>query len=142
VGVIEGIGVARRNAPTEGALPKHDPRFWEVPLDPQVLESLSEEPPSVPDQESERKARQRADAVEQLRILIATRLTERQRQVVCMYFFQGLTQQEIASSLEIAQQVVSKHLFGVIRKGRRIGGAMAKLRSAALDLGIDPSKWV
>ncbi len=58
------------------------------------------------------------------------RLTAKQRDVVRLYFFDGLTQQEIAAHLGVSQQVVSKRLFGVRRNGRIIGGAIARLRKA------------
>jgi hypothetical protein len=38
--------------------------------------------------------------------------------------------------------VVSRHLFGALRSGRRIGGAITRLRKLAEELGIDPSDWV
>ena len=74
--------------------------------------------------------------------MIDARLTERQREIVDLYFFKGLTQQEIAKELKIPQQVVSKHLFGVIRCGKRVGGGMQKLRKACEKMGISPNDWV
>lgn len=55
-----------------------------------------------------------------------------------LYFNDGLTQQEIAARLGIPQQVVSKHLFGVIRNGQKIGGAVAKIRKECRRLGLGP----
>ena len=49
---------------------------------------------------------------------------------------------EIAAALGISQQVVSRHLFGVVRHGRRVGGATKKLRKALERAGVDPRKWV
>ena len=94
------------------------------------------------EQAAQAKGQLRQDAIEQIRVLIQTRLTPKQRQTVEMYFYQHMTQQEIAHVLGISQQVVSRHLFGVLRDGRRIGGALAKLRKAAEKLGIDPEEWV
>jgi predicted transcriptional regulator len=59
-----------------------------------------------------------------------------------MHFGQGMTHDEIARTLGISQQVVSKHIFGVLREGRRVGGAIAKLRRLCAELGLDPEKWV
>ena len=129
---------------------QYDPAFWEISVDPEILESTLVAPDfleqlfSTPedDQAEQERACVKQEAIEQIRVLVQTTLTLRQRQIVELYFFQDMTQQEIAQELGISQQVVSKHLFGVVRDGRRVGGAIAKLRKAAEKLGIDPQKWV
>jgi DNA-directed RNA polymerase specialized sigma24 family protein len=121
-------------------MPRRDHTFWEIPVDPDVLARFpARHPEAGPD---ERKERLRADAVVQLRTIIATKLTPRQQQIVHAYFFEGRSEADIASDLGITQQVVSKHLFGALRTGHRVGGAIAKLRKLADQLGIDPEKWV
>ena len=77
-----------------------------------------------------------------LRELVATRLTPRQREIVELAYVDQLTQGEIAERLGITQQVVSKHLFGVVRDGKRIGGAIRRLRQLCEEHGIDPDRWV
>jgi RNA polymerase sigma factor (sigma-70 family) len=77
-----------------------------------------------------------------LRELVATALTARQRQIIDLYFTDGLSQAQIATSLGISQQVVSKQLFGVMREGRRVGGAIRRLRQLCEEHGIDPQRWV
>lgn len=121
-------------------MPRQDHAYWEIPVDPSVLArfpATEPEPPRDPE-----KQRMLDEAVAQLRTIIESGLTVRQRQIVEMYFFEGRTEAEIAQQLGIAQQVVSRHLFGALRAGRRVGGAMAKLRKLAEALGIDPQKWV
>ena len=121
-------------------MPRDDHNYWEIPVDPEVLARLpatEPEPPRDPE-----KQRAIDDAVAQLRTVMESGLTPRQREIVQAYFFEGRTEAEIAQQLGIAQQVVSRHLFGVLRAGRRVGGAMAKLRKLAEALGIDPEKWV
>ncbi len=44
------------------------------------------------------------------------KLTDRQREVVIMYFWHNLTQQEIADELGITQKVVAVHLKRSLRK--------------------------
>ena len=77
-----------------------------------------------------------------LRQLVATGLTERQRQIVDLAYGEQLSQVEIAERLGISQQVVSKQLFGVMRDGKRIGGAIRRLRQLCEEHGIDPDRWV
>jgi len=59
---------------------------------------------------------------------IDTALTSRQREVTLLYFFCGKTQEDIAAILDLSQSTVSRHLFGTTRNGRRVGGAVQKLR--------------
>jgi RNA polymerase sigma factor (sigma-70 family) len=119
---------------------RRDHTYWEISVDPNVLArfpAAETEPPRDP-----QKQRMLDEAVAQLRTIIESGLTPRQREIVQAYFFDGRTEAEIAQQLGIAQQVVSRHLFGALRAGRRVGGAMAKLRKLAEALGIDPEKWV
>jgi len=54
-------------------------------------------------------------------------LTEKQREVVTAYFFEGRSQSEIARALGVRQQVVQKRIFGTRRRGQVIGGALKRL---------------
>src|SRR5688572_5956991 len=65
---------------------------------------------------------------------VATSLTDKQREVVEAYFFEGLSQGEIARRLGITQQVVQKRLFGAPRNGRVVGGAIPRLRAVLLPV--------
>ena len=65
---------------------------------------------------------------------IETRLTPLQREAVQLFFFEGLSQGQIARRLGVSQQVVHKRLYGDRREGRRVGGAMTRLRSALAPL--------
>ena len=129
---------------------KYDPYFWEINVDPEILESALVEPDFLEqllispedEQVSLEKEQLKDEAVDRIKELISIRLTTRQRQIIEMYFYENKTQQEIAETLGINQQVVSKHLFGVLRDGRQVGGAVRKLRKLCEQLGIDPQKWV
>lgn len=57
-------------------------------------------------------------------------LTERQRALVELHFFEGLSQGEIARRLGVTQQVVQKQLHGASRGGKVVGGALSRLRRA------------
>ena len=47
-------------------------------------------------------------------------LTERQREVITAYFFDGLTQQQIADKLGIAKQSINENLKAAIKKMKKI----------------------
>ena len=53
-----------------------------------------------------------------------------------LYFFEGQTQEQIALTLGISRRVVSQHLFGVKRKGKRVGGAINKIRKVCTKRGV------
>jgi DNA-directed RNA polymerase specialized sigma24 family protein len=67
---------------------------------------------------------------EAVRAAVDSALTDRQRCMVEGYFFEGLSQGDLARKLGVTQQVVQKTLFGVVRSGKRIGGALSRLRMA------------
>jgi len=114
-------------------------RNWrEIPFSPDVLDAWAR--PSDPDEpEDEARAHFRLELIAALRELVSSRLTDQQRRIVELYFYEGRTQAEIASELRISQQVVSKQLFGVVRNGKKVGGAIKRLRDACAELGIE---WV
>src|SRR5687767_7361022 len=112
----------------EGLEVAGDERHWrEIPFSPDVLDAwdITQEPDEPI---NERRARLRAELIAALRDLVSSRLTDRQRQIVQLYFFEGRTQQEIAEKLEISQQTVSRQLFGVVRNGKKVGGAIKRLQ--------------
>ena len=115
-------------------------RNWrEIPFAPDVLDTWDVGAGDPRDAEDPRRARLRLALIEALTELVATRLTPRQRRIVELYFYEGRTQQEIAAELGISQQVVSRQLFGVVRGGKKVGGALKRLRDACAELGIE---WV
>ncbi len=69
-----------------------------------------------------------------VREAVATVLSARQREVVEGYFFEGLSQPELAARLGIRQQVIHKCLHGTKRNGRMVGGALRKLHAALAPL--------
>ena len=69
-----------------------------------------------------------------VREAVAAALTVKQRAVVEACFFEGLSQGEAARRLGVTQQVVQKTLHGAPRDGRRVGGALRKLREALAPL--------
>jgi RNA polymerase sigma factor (sigma-70 family) len=71
---------------------------------------------------------------DEVRNAVATALTDKQREAVELFFFEGLSQSEIARRLGVSQQVVQKRLYGDRRDGVMVGGAIAKLRAALAHL--------
>ncbi len=67
-----------------------------------------------------------------LRDAVATQLSPRQREVIEGYFFEGISQPDLAKKLGVRQQVVHKCIYGTQRNGRMVGGALKKLRAALL----------
>jgi predicted transcriptional regulator len=114
---------------------QYNPDFWEIPTDITTLDRVPAAKGLWFEDEVDRERRhamreffeQVAPAVESL---IDEELTDRQREVVKLYYFYGKTQEDIAEILDLTQSTVSRHLFGTVRDGRKVGGAITKLRKA------------
>ena len=107
--------------------------FWEIPTSSRYLENIPSERNLGFETElvcERRYALQdfSRSGLPAINNLIDTRLTERQRAILRLYYFKGMTQVEIAEMLDLTQSTVSRHLFGTTRGGKKVGGAIAKLR--------------
>jgi hypothetical protein len=80
------------------------------------------------------------DLAVKVKLLIDTKLTDRQTEVVKKIFFEQKTQMEVADSLGLCQTTIHKILKGNIdyaNGAKRYGGALKKLRKlCAADEGI------
>ncbi|HYF45060.1 MAG TPA: sigma-70 family RNA polymerase sigma factor [Acidimicrobiales bacterium] len=130
-------------------MPGYDPRFWELSFDPGDFDALpgdlfapAEDVGDDDTADAAERQQARREALAGIADLVRTGLTAKQRHIVERYFYDGRTQQEIADELGVSQQVVSRQLFGVVRNGRRIGGAVARLRKACEANGWSPETWV
>jgi RNA polymerase sigma factor (sigma-70 family) len=129
------------SSPEPEPFSRFNPDFWEVTLDEASWASLPAEAGvhhATPAEAEERTARQeRAAALWPIvAALLEECLSERQRQVVELYFMRGLNQRAIATLLGITQQAVSEHLYGKMRGGVSVGGALRKLHKACAERGI------
>lgn len=107
--------------------------FWEISLDSAYLENLPAQRALWFESENDRERRYAfGDFFEEVkpivRGMIDSRLTKRQQEVVKLYYLYGKTQEDIAVILDLSQSTVSRHLFGTARRGRKVGGAIPKLR--------------
>ena len=107
--------------------------FWEIPTSSKYLENVPAERNLWFETEQDRERRYALQDFFQsvlpaINKLIEMHLTDRQRDILRLYYFQGMTQVEIAEKLELTQSTVSRHLFGTTRDGKTVGGAIAKLR--------------
>jgi len=107
--------------------------FWEIQTGSEYLESLPAERGLWHDTEEDRERRYAFQSFFQsvkpeVFSLIENRLTQRQREVVKLYYLYGKTQEDIATILDLSQSTVSRHLFGTSRGGKKVGGAIPKLR--------------
>jgi DNA-binding CsgD family transcriptional regulator len=68
--------------------------------------------------------------------IIETRLTERQREVMGLLYYDGLTQTEVALKLGLCQPTVHKTVAGNLdykNGGKRYGGAIKKIQRLCLE---------
>ena len=119
----------------------YNPDFWEVRLDPQDLDQYANEAGLWFETSEEAQARlRRASSVQHLihplMELIGQALTEKQRQVLFLYYLHQKTQEEVGQILGISRRVVSQHLFGICRKGKQVGGAVNKIRKLCRQRGL------
>jgi len=107
--------------------------FWEIPLAREHIEAIPADKALWFETKEDRERRQALTdffeaVLPSVEELIHQHLTDRQREVLLLYYFYGKTQEDIAAMLALSQSTVSRHLFGTVRNGRRVGGALPKLR--------------
>jgi hypothetical protein len=109
--------------------------FWEIPTDGATLDRTPANCGLWFETETDRERRYAikefyAEVRPAVDSLIGKKLTRRQREIVLLYYYHGKTQEDIAAILDVSQSTVSRHLFGTVRDGKKVGGALTKLRKA------------
>jgi predicted DNA-binding protein (UPF0251 family) len=117
--------------------------FWEISADTEYLENLPADRGLWFETEEDRSRRNAfseffADVKPVVLNLVDAKLTKRQMEVVKLHYLYGKTQEDIATILDLSQSTVSRHLFGTVRGGKKVGGAIPKLRKV-IDKTDDPS---
>lgn len=117
--------------------------FWEVSADSAFLENLPADRGLWFESEEDRNRRNAfseffADVKPIVFDLVDAKLTKRQMEVVKLHYLYGKTQEDIATILDLSQSTVSRHLFGTVRGGKKVGGAIPKLRKV-IDKTDNPS---
>ncbi len=112
---------------------EYNPDFWEIPTDARYLESVPANRALWFETAEDRERRYAfqdffRSVTPTVTQIIHKELTPRQREVVTLYYFEGKTQEDIAAQLDVSQSTVSRHLFGTVRDGRKVGGAITKLK--------------
>ena len=112
-----------------------NPDFWEVAAGAEYLESMPAERALWFETQDDRDRRYALSDFFQavkpaVREMIDGQLTKRQQEVVKLYYLHGKTQEDIATILDLSQSTVSRHLFGTVRQGKKVGGAIPKLKKA------------
>ena len=121
----------------------YNPDFWEVPTESATLDRVPATEALYYESEEDRERRYAMKAFyDEVRpsvdAYIENCLTTRQKEVVKLYYYYGKTQEDIAVILNLTQSTVSRHLFGTVRGGKKVGGAIPKLRKL-VDKNGDPA---
>ena len=107
--------------------------FWEVSAESEYLENLPADRGLWFETEEDQGRRNAfseffTDVKPVVFELVDAKLTKRQMEVVKLHYLYGKTQEDIATILDLSQSTVSRHLFGTVRGGKKVGGAIPKLR--------------
>lgn len=122
---------------------RFNPEFWEIPTQSAYLESVASERALWYETEEDRERRYALQDFFQSVLpvvvdLMDQQLTARQREILHLYYFCDKTQEDIAAMLELSQSTVSRHLFGTVRNGKKVGGAIPKLQKAVERFDTGP----
>jgi len=60
--------------------------------------------------------------------IIENDLTDMQKNCIIMHFLYDRTHEEVAQALGISRRVVSQHISGIFRHGKRVGGGIEKIK--------------
>ena len=112
---------------------RFNPDFWEIPAQSRYFENIPTEQSIWFETEEDRERRHAIkdffkSVLPVVEELIESSLTGRQKEVLRLYYFNDMSQEEIAEALALSQSTVSRHLFGTTRNGKKVGGAIPKLQ--------------
>ena len=112
-----------------------NPDFWEIPIDQAALERVPAHKALYYETENDQYRRHAfkeffSEVRPTVNAMVGSLLTQRQREVVELYYLHQKTQEDIAVILNLSQSTISRHLFGTARGGKKVGGAIPKLRKA------------
>ncbi len=121
---------------------RFNPAYWEIPTDTVNLDRVPATSALWFETESDQDRRHAVrkffrKVTPAVNALVDAKLTRRQKEVVALYYYHGKSQEDIAVILDLTQSTISRHLFGTVRDGKKVGGAIPKLRKA-LDKDTDP----
>lgn len=121
---------------------QYNPDFWEIPTEIATLDRVDATRALWFEDEVDRARRTAMreffeEVAPEVSNLIENELTGRQREVIKLYYYHGKTQEDIAAILDLTQSTVSRHLFGTSRGGKKVGGAVPKLRKI-IDRAANP----
>lgn len=122
-------------------MPNFNPRYWEILLDNDELDKFPYEclfsyRNTEEKQEQLRRESERKQMFSVVLEIIESELTQMQRECLKLYFFREKTQADVATILGISRRVVSQHIFGIRRNGKKVGGAIKKIRKVCKKRGI------
>jgi len=110
-----------------------DPRFWEIGVEPDVIDRFTENDAIWYETEEEQEQRytkedEKSKILPLIMEIIENDLTDMQKNCIIMHFLYDRTHEEVAQALGISRRVVSQHIFGIFRQGKRVGGGIEKIK--------------
>jgi len=114
-------------------MPKFDPHFWEIGVEPDVIDRFTENDAIWYETEEEQKQRytkedKKGEILPVIMEIIENDLTDMQKNCIIMHFLYDRTHEEVAQALGISRRVVSQHISGIFRHGKRVGGGIEKIK--------------
>ncbi|HGJ65943.1 TPA: hypothetical protein ENS27_11220 [bacterium] len=115
------------------SMSKFDPQFWEIGINPEIIDSFSQEDAlwyETKEQQEQRyiKEDKKRKILPLIMEIIENDLTDMQKKCIIMHFLYDRTHDEVAQALGISRRVVSQHIFGIFRHGKRVGGGIEKIK--------------
>ena len=89
-----------------------NPEYWEVPTESAYLENVAAERAMWYETDQDRDRRHAmqdfyGEVLPEVKNYIERKLTTRQREVVSLYYFRGLSQEDIAAKLNLSQSTAT-----------------------------------
>jgi len=122
-------------------MPKFEPWFWEIPVAPDQLDKLSGDDAIWYETDEERELRyekeeRKHEIIPMIMEIIENDLTNMQRDCIKLHFLDERSQEEVAYRLGISRRVVTQHIYGIFRRGKRIGGGIKRIKKICEERGI------